>query len=219
MAKTKHGKDEPTVIKKYANRRLYDTGRSSYVTLDDLCEMVKDGYDFVVYDAKSGEDITRSVLTQIIAEKETSGGQNMLPTGFLRKLIGFYGDGVQPFVPNYLESTIDLFVKNQERLREQMSKSMQGLQTINPMAMAGSMAGNMNPMANMANMKSMFPVPPALEEMNRQNMAMFERTMKMFTPFSMPGASGEDSSKEEKIKDLKKTIHEMEKELNRLAAE
>ncbi|MGB4106247.1 MAG: polyhydroxyalkanoate synthesis repressor PhaR [Alphaproteobacteria bacterium] len=219
MAKTKHGKDEPTVIKKYANRRLYDTGRSSYVTLDDLCEMVKDGYDFVVYDAKSGDDITRSVLTQIIAEKETSGGQNMLPTGFLRKLIGFYGDGVQPFVPNYLESTIDLFVKNQERLREQMSKSMQGLQTMNPIAMAGSMAGNINPMANMTNMKSIFPVPPALEELNRQNMAMFERTMKMFTPFSMASASGDDSSKEEKIKDLKKTIHEMEKELNRLAAE
>ncbi|MBP7721907.1 MAG: polyhydroxyalkanoate synthesis repressor PhaR [Alphaproteobacteria bacterium] len=221
MAKTKHGKDEPTVIKKYANRRLYDTGRSSYVTLDDLCEMVKDGYDFVVYDAKTGDDITRSVLTQIIAEKETSGGQTMLPTGFLRKLIGFYGDGVQPFVPNYLETTIDLFVKNQERLREQMSKSMQGFQTMNPMSMASNLAGNMNPMANMANMKGMFPtVPPALEEMNRQNMAMFERTMKMFTPFSMGSASSNaDGSKEEKIKDLKKTIREMEQELNRLAAE
>jgi polyhydroxyalkanoate synthesis repressor PhaR len=218
MAKTKHGKDEPTVIKKYANRRLYDTGRSSYVTLDDLCEMVKDGYDFVVYDAKSGDDITRSVLTQIIAEKETSGGQTMLPTGFLRKLIGFYGDGVQPFVPNYLETTIDLFVKNQERLREQMSKSMQGFGGMNPMA---NMASNMNPMANMANMKGMFPsVPPALEEMNRQNMAMFERTMKMFTPFSMgSSAASENGSKEEKIKDLKKTIREMEQELNRLAAE
>ena len=209
MAKTKHGKDGPTVIKKYANRRLYDTGRSSYVTLDDLCEMVRDGYDFVVYDAKSGEDITRSVLTQIIAEKETSGGQTMLPTGFMRKLIGFYGDGVQPFVPNYLESTFDLFVKNQERLREQMSKSMQGFQSMNPMSMAG----------NMANMKNMFPVPPALEEMNRQNMAMFERAMKMFTPFGMGGGASNDTSKEEKIKDLKKTIQEMEQELNRLAAE
>jgi polyhydroxyalkanoate synthesis repressor PhaR len=215
MAKNKHG-DEPTVIKKYANRRLYDTGRSSYVTLDDLCEMVKDGYDFVVYDAKSGEDITRSVLTQIIAEKETSGGQTMLPTGFLRKLIGFYGDGVQPFVPNYLETTIDLFVKNQERLREQMTKSMQGFGSINPMANA---MNNMNPMANMANMKGMF-TNPALEEMNRQNMAMFERTMKMFTPFSMGAASASnDGSKEEKIKDLKKTIQEMEEELSRLAAE
>ncbi len=223
MAKTKHGKDEPTVIKKYANRRLYDTGRSSYVTLDDLCEMVKDGYDFVVYDAKSGEDITRSVLTQIIAEKETSGteAEGLLPTGFLRKLIGFYGDGVQPFVPNYLETTLDLFVKNQERLREQMTKSLQGFQGMNPMSSMTAM-NPMSSMAGMANMKSIFPtVPPALEEMNRQNMAMFERTMKMFTPFSsMGGASASnDGSKEEKIKDLKKTIQEMEQELNRLAAE
>lgn len=213
MAKNKHGKDEPTVIKKYANRRLYDTGRSSYVTLDDLCEMVKDGYDFVVYDAKSGEDITRSVLTQIIAEKETSGGQTMLPTGFLRKLIGFYGDGVQPFVPNYLETTIDLFVKNQERLREQMSKSLQGMNALNPMS--NPMANAMNPMANM---KGMF-TNPALEEMNRQNMAMFERTMKMFAPFSMGANASNDGTREEKIKDLKKTIQEMEQELNRLAAE
>src|SRR5262249_60878187 len=99
MVKKKRGKDEPTIIKKYANRRLYDTGRSSYVTLDDLCEMVKDGYDFVVYDAKSGEDITRSVLTQIIAEKETTGGEagGLLPTGFLRKLIGFFVERLPPF--------------------------------------------------------------------------------------------------------------------------
>jgi polyhydroxyalkanoate synthesis repressor PhaR len=223
MAKAKHGKDEPTVIKKYANRRLYDTGRSSYVTLDDLCEMVKDGYDFIVYDAKSGDDITRSVLTQIIAEKETNGaeGQNLLPTGFLRKLIGFYGDGVQPFVPNYLETTIDLFVKNQERLRDQMSKSLQGLQGMNPMAAAMNPMGSIGAMNPMANMKGIFPtVPPALEEMNRQNMAMFERTMKMFTPFSMGSASASnDGSKEEKIKDLKKSIQEIEQEISRLAAE
>lgn len=233
MAKAKHGKDEPTVIKKYANRRLYDTGRSSYVTLDDLCEMVKDGYDFVVYDAKSGDDITRSVLTQIIAEKETSGdeGQNLLPTGFLRKLIGFYGDGVQPFVPNYLETTLDLFVKNQERLREQLNKSFQGLQGMSPMSMTMNMnpMSSMNPMnmagnmANMTNMKGMFPsVPPALEEMNRQNMAMFERAMKMFTPFNaMKGASAAASgaSKEDKIQDLKKSIRDIEEEISRLAAE
>ncbi len=231
MAKAKHGKDEPTIIKKYANRRLYDTGRSSYVTLDDLCEMVKDGYDFVVYDAKSGDDITRSVLTQIIAEKETNGteGQNLLPTGFLRKLIGFYGDGVQPFVPNYLETTLDLFVKNQERLREQLNKSIQGFQgmspmsmTMNPMAMNPmNMASNMT--SGMQNMKGMFPsVPPALEEMNRQNMAMFERAMKMFTPFNaMKGASAAatGSSKEDKIQDLKKSIRDIEEEISRLAAE
>lgn len=222
MAKAKPGKDEPTVIKKYANRRLYDTGRSSYVTLEDLSEMVRDGYHFVVYDAKSGDDITRSVLTQIIAEKETTGpeAEGLLPTGFLRQLISFYGDGVQPLVPNYLETTLDLFVKNQERLREQMSKSFLG--GINPMANIGSL-NSMNPMnmaSNMANMKSMFPVPPALEEMNRQNMAMFERTMKMFTPFSMgSNAANQDASKEEKIKDLKKSIQEIEQEISRLAAE
>ena len=112
MAKTRRGKDEPTVIKKYANRRLYDTGRSSYVTLDDLCEMVKENHDFVVYDAKSGEDITHSVLTQIIVEQESNGQQNLLPTNFLRNLIAFYGDNLQGMVPNYLESTFDIFVKN-----------------------------------------------------------------------------------------------------------
>ena len=117
MAKAKNGHDEPTVIKKYANRRLYDTGRSSYVTLDDLCEMVKDGIDFVVYDAKSGDDITRSVLTQIIVDQESK-GENLLPTGFLKNLIGFYGDNIQPLVPNYLEQTLDAFVKNQEQMRE-----------------------------------------------------------------------------------------------------
>lgn len=201
MAKQKHG-NEPTVIKKYANRRLYDTGRSSYVTLDDLCEMIKDGYDFVVYDAKSGDDITRSVLTQIIAEKETTGGENMLPTGFLRNLIGFYGGDIQPVVPNYLESTLDLFVKNQERVREQINKSFEG----------------MNPMNTMKGM-GVFGAP-GLEEMKRQNMAMFERTMKMFNPFSIGGyAANQEQSKEDKISTLKKSIEEIEQEIDRLAAE
>lgn len=193
MAKTKRGQDEPTVIKKYANRRLYDTGRSSYVTLDDLCEMIKDGYDFVVYDAKSGEDITRSVLTQIIVDQESRGGEagGLLPTGFLRKLIGFYGGDIESAVPNYLEGTLDIFVQNQERLREQVSK-----------------------------MQGMIPGASAFEEMNRQNMAMFEQTMKMFTPFGMNNpAANQDQSKEAKIKDLKKNIAEMEKALNKLAAE
>lgn len=183
MAKQKRGQDEPTVIKKYANRRLYDTGRSSYVTLDDLCEMVKEGHDFVVYDAKSGEDITRSVLTQIIVEQESKeGAQNLLPIGFLRNLIGFYGDNIQGLVPNYLEGTLDVFVKNQERMREQINKSFEG----------------------MTNMKGMFPgTPGSIEEMNRKNMEMFERAMKMFTPFGMnygagenPKASGSDDYKD-----------------------
>lgn len=164
MARTKSGPDEPTVIKKYANRRLYDTGRSSYVTLDDLCEMVKDGIDFVVYDAKSGDDLTRSVLTQIIVDQESK-GENLLPTGFLKNLIGFYGDSIQGVVPNYLEQTLDAFVKNQEQMRTQINKSFEGMNS----------------------MQGMFPKMPGttnLEEMSRKNMEMFEQTMKMFMPFS-----------------------------------
>ena len=161
MAKAKNGHDEPTVIKKYANRRLYDTGRSSYVTLDDLCEMIKDCIDFVVYDAKSGEDLTRSVLTQIIVDQESK-GENLLPTGFLKNLIGFYGDNIQTIVPNYLEQTLDAFVKNQEQIRDQINKSFE-------------------------NMGGMFPTMPGtqdFEEMSRKNMEMFENTMKMFMPFN-----------------------------------
>lgn len=200
MARTRRGPGEPTIIKKYANRRLYDTGRSSYVTLDDLCEMVKEGHDFVVQDAKSGEDITRSVLTQIIVDQESK-GENLLPTGFLRKLIGFYGDNIQSIVPNYLEGTLDVFVKNQERIREQINKSLEGI-------------------PGMSGMSGMFPGATSLEEMNRKNMEMFERTMKMLTPFGMPGyMANENQSKEDKIKDLKKNIAEMEKEIERMAAE
>ena len=121
---SKDRSDKPTVIKKYANRRLYDTGRSSYVTLDDLCTMVKEGRDFVVYDAKSGDDLTRQVLTQIIVEQEGKDGQqNLLPINFLRQLIGFYGDNVQSMVPNYLEQTMEHFTKNQEQFKEMFSMS------------------------------------------------------------------------------------------------
>lgn len=174
MARTKRQPGEPTVIKKYANRRLYDTGRSSYVTLEDLCEMVKEGHDFVVKDAKTGEDLTRSVLTQIILDQESKGEDNLLPTSFLRNLISFYGDSVQQVVPNYLETTLDMFVKNQERVREQINKSFEGI----------------------GNVQGMFPgTPSSIEELNRKNMEMFERTMKMFSPFGMN--YGEDSSKED----------------------
>jgi polyhydroxyalkanoate synthesis repressor PhaR len=154
MANPKNRRDEPTVIKKYANRRLYDTGRSSYVTLDDLCEMVKEGHDFVVYDAKSGDDLTRQVLTQIIVDQESNSGQSLLPVNFLKQIIGFYGDNVGALVPNYLEHTISTFTKNQEQLRAQINKSIEGI----------------------------FPVPN-LEEINKKNMEMFENTMRMFTPF------------------------------------
>lgn len=163
MARTKRGPNEPTIIKKYANRRLYDTGRSSYVTLDDLCEMVKEGHNFVVQDAKSGEDLTRSVLTQIIVDQESKGEENLLPTGFLRKLIGFYGGDNDGMVPNYLEQTMDIFIKNQEQMQEHM-KSFGGMNNMFP---------------NTPNI----PGSEALEEMNRKNIEMFERTMQMFTPF------------------------------------
>jgi polyhydroxyalkanoate synthesis repressor PhaR len=115
MAKDK----EPTSIKKYANRRLYNTGTSTYVTLEDLAEMVKSGEDFVVNDAKTGEDITRSVLTQIIFEQENK-GQNLLPITFLRQLIRFYGDSIQNLIPTYLDFSIDSLVREQEKLRGQM---------------------------------------------------------------------------------------------------
>ncbi|MCK6418335.1 MAG: polyhydroxyalkanoate synthesis repressor PhaR [Alphaproteobacteria bacterium] len=210
MGRIRRGKDEPVIIKKYANRRLYDTGKSSYVTLEDLYEMVKDDMEFVVQDAKTGEDITNSVLNQIISEREQTGEQ-LLPNGFMRKLIGLYGNSMQGFVPNYLENAMDIFVTNQERLREQMTKSLQGMQGMNPM-------------------KGMFPGAPALEEMNRKNIAMFERTMKMFTPpgfknpYSVNGSHSEEHPKkdekkrEERIQDLKRNIAEMERELTRLSS-
>jgi polyhydroxyalkanoate synthesis repressor PhaR len=151
---TKNRSDKPTVIKKYANRRLYDTGRSSYVTLDDLCIMVKEGRDFVVYDAKSGDDLTRSVLTQIIVEQEGKEGQNLLPINFLRQLIGFYGGNAQNAVPNYLEHALESFTQNQEKFRE------------------------------------MLKVPGNLEDLGRQNMALFENAMRtVWAPFTQ-GMSG-----------------------------
>lgn len=189
MGRTRQKPGEPTIIKKYANRRLYDTGRSSYVTLDDLCEMVQEGHDFVVQDAKSGDDLTRSVLTQIIVEQE-SRGENLLPTNFLRQLIGFYGDSVQSVVPNYLEHTMDIFTKNQEELGKSINKSMEGMNVFQA-------------------------VPNSLEEMNRKNMEMFTRTMQMFTPFDFGGSTGD---KEERINQLKQNIKDMQDELSKLSA-
>ena len=158
---TKTRSDKPTVIKKYANRRLYDTGRSSYVTLDDLCTMVKEGRDFVVFDAKSGEDLTRAVLTQIIVEQEGKEGQNLLPINFLRQLIGFYGDNVQNVVPNYLEQALASFSTNQDKFREMFTLT-------------------------------------GFEEMNRQNINMFENAMRTaWAPFmnsmgKKPGAKDDE---------------------------
>ncbi len=112
---------QPTTIKKYANRRLYNTGTSAYVTLEDLAEMVKKGEDFQVFDAKTSDDITRSVLTQIIFEQEGKVGQAMLPVAFLRQLIRFYGDSMQALVPSYLEFTLDRLTSEQQKFRDQFT--------------------------------------------------------------------------------------------------
>lgn len=142
----------PVVVKKYANRRLYNTETSSYITLDNLADMIRHGRDFVVYDAKSGEDITRGVLTQIIVEEESK-GTSMLPTPFLRQLIGFYGGSLQGVVPRYLETAMSSFARQQEQLRQVVQ------QTFSPF------------------------LPAGVEELSRQNMAAIERTMSMFNPF------------------------------------
>ncbi len=147
----------PVVVKKYANRRLYNTESSCYITLENLAEMVRGGRDFVVYDAKSGEDITRGVLTQIIVEEEGK-GRNLLPTNFLRQLIGFYGDSMQAFVPRYLEHAMEALARQQDQLRETMQRTM----------------GTLFPFGGVAN------------EMSRQNMAMVERALSLFTPFYRP---------------------------------
>jgi polyhydroxyalkanoate synthesis repressor PhaR len=142
----------PVVVKKYANRRLYNTESSSYITLDNLADMVREGRDFVVYDARSGDDITRGVLTQIIVEEESK-GRALLPTAFLRQLIGFYGDSLGGIVPRYLEHTMTAIARQQEQMRQAMQQTIGTL------------------------------LPPGLEEMRRQNVAMMERAMSLFTPF------------------------------------
>lgn len=158
----KQPQTEPVVIKKYANRRLYNTDTSTYVTLGDLCTMVKEGTDFVVYDAKSGEDLTRQILTQIIFEQESS-GESLLPVGFLRNIIGFYDDNIKEFVPHYLESSMQAFMKNQEKMREYM-----GMGSTNSFA---------NPLA-------------AFEEIGKQNMEMFAKTFQqMMNPFADMGGN------------------------------
>ena len=155
------GEKPPVVVKKYANRRLYNTESSCYITLDNLADMVRLGRDFVVYDAKSGEDITRGVLTQIIVEEEGK-GRALLPTAFLRQLIGFYGDQMQSLVPRFLEQAMSALTQQQEQMRATMQKTM----------------GNLFPFGN-------------IEEVGRQNMAIMERAFSMFTPFYRGGESGD----------------------------
>jgi polyhydroxyalkanoate synthesis repressor PhaR len=191
--------DQPTTIKKYANRRLYNTGTSTYVTLEDLASMVKDGEDFLVYDAKTGDDITRSVLAQIIFEQENKAGQNLLPTTFLRQLIRFYGDSMQMVVPKYLEQAIASLTQEQEKFRKQIATSLSGT-----------------------------PFAP-LEEQVRRNMELFQQTFSMFKPFvptagrpvtatteAEPDASTEPA-KDTNIDDLRQQMKDMQERLEKMS--
>lgn len=117
-------KDDAVVIKKYANRRLYNTKSSSYITLDHLAKMTREGVDFKVLDAKTGTDITHQILTQIIMEEESVSGEQMLPVNFLRQLIGMYGNSMQGLVPHYLEASMDQFRANQAKLRDAFESSL-----------------------------------------------------------------------------------------------
>ena len=203
MADPKAGKtaNDRVVIKKYANRRLYNTASSSYVTLDHLAEMVKKDVHFVVYDAKTNEDITRSVLTQIIVEEEGRDGQNLLPIQFLRQLIGFYGNSMQAFLPSYLELSLSTFADQHERMRSQLS----GL----------SQTGGLG----------------LYEDQIRQNMAMFDRAMKMFSPFNPgrfdaataakapdPAPAAAPQSEDNTLADLKRRMEEMSAQIEKLAS-
>lgn len=191
MSKTQ---DQPIKVKKYANRRLYNTASSSYVTLDDLAALVRDGVDFVVTDAKSGEDITRSVLTQIIFEAENK-GQNMLPLNFLRQLIGLYGDSLQNIVPNYLDHAMRAFAENEKQMRHQISDAMGG----------------------------MFAFPD-MEEIGQRNMEMFQRALQMWVPFpggadtttASNGAPPPVDSDGETLQKLKRQMDDIQKQIDAL---
>ncbi len=182
--------EEPVTIKKYANRRLYNTGTSTYVTLEDLASMVKGGEDFVVFDAKSGDDITRSVLAQIIFEQEGKQGQNLLPITFLRQLIRFYGDSMQMLVPRFLEASIDSFTRDQGKFREQMTQAF-----------------GMTPFG-------------ALEDQVRRNMEAFERTFSLFAPFAAKSAENAGEEKLPRtpgeIDELKRQLADVQKRLDRM---
>ena len=209
-----NGAQGRVVIKKYANRRLYNTASSSYVTLEHLSEMVKEGVDFVVFDAKTNEDITRSVLTQIIFDEE-SRGQNLLPIQFLRQLIGFYGNSMQAFLPSYLELSLDSFTRQQERMRTQMGAIAPGL----AQGLAPNLAAGLGTAAG----------PQFLEDQVKQNLAMFDRAMKMFSPFAYvrpedsevaapAPAAPAPAATDDSLNDLKKKIEEMQEQISRRAS-
>jgi polyhydroxyalkanoate synthesis repressor PhaR len=194
-------KKEPVVIKKYANRRLYNTETSTYVTLDDLAAMVKSERDFVVFDAKTGDDLTHSVLTQIIVEQESRmGTQTLLPIPFLRQLIRFYGDSIERLVPSYLQISLDTLTKEQERFRK-------------------TFAGAFTPAGAFE----------AYQEQARKNLAMFEQAMAMFSPFKAVGgpAAGKPegeagkepakAGKPDELAELKTQLAEMQAKVDKLS--
>ena len=197
---TKQG--EPITIKKYANRRLYNTATSSYVTLDHLCDMVKEGVEFVVFDAKTGDDITRSVLTQIIFEEENK-GQNLMPIRFLRQLIRFYGDSLQSFVPSYLEVSMETFARNQDEMRKRIADVWGGAQST---------------------------AFKEWEEHARSNMNLFQQAFRMFTPFlpnltreqaeavktNGSGAEAPSTADTKEITDLKRQLQTMQRQIDAL---
>lgn len=198
-------KDDPVVIKKYANRRLYNTGTSTYVTLEDLADMVKRGEEFTVKDAKTSEDITHLVLTQIIFELENKDGQNMLPVSFLRQLIAFYGDQMQMVVPSFLEQSMIAFAREQDRMREQM-KSTFGQNAVDMMQMTAPMK--------------------AIEEQARRNIEMFQNAMQMFSPFptgaAHPAGDGADDASPaddsgDELSELKNQIKAMQRKLDSMS--
>lgn len=194
---------QPTIIKKYANRRLYNTGSSAYVTLEDLGRMVQGGENFVVVDAKTGEDITRSVLTQIIFEQEAKDGQSLLPISFLRQLIRFYGDSMQMLVPGFLEMSLSRFTDEQQKMREQMKAAFGG-------AIPGA---------------EMFD---AIEEQTRRNIELYTQAVGMFSPFIAGAPAPQEAAKPApeqasaprkgaELDDLKRQIAEMQRKLEGLA--
>lgn len=192
--------DGEIVIKKYANRRLYNTGTSTYVTLDDLAHMVKRGEDFSVQDAKTGDDITHSVLTQIIFEQESKNGNTLLPISFLRQLISYYGDQMQMFVPSYLEQSMQAFGDQQTQIREHLAKSL----------------GD-TPLA-----KNLQIPMQLMEEQIKRNTEIFRQAMEVFSPFTAnaakPPAAAETRSKSESsdIADLKEQLRALQAKIDKM---
>lgn len=196
MADKKSGAGDNVVIKKYANRRLYNTATSAYVTLEDLARMVREGTEFVVFDAKTNEDLTRQILTQIIFEEE-SRGEALLPVQFLRQLIGFYGGQMQGVLPSYLEMSLDNFSRSQEQIRGQFSRAFGGT-----------------------------PGAGLMDEAVKRNMALFTEAMKMWpgfgavarqsAPSEAPAAPSAPPAADP-LDDMRRQMDEMRAQLDKLS--